>query len=890
MSANERYQVLLEINANVGKAVDALERVNGSMAKTEKSTSGLHGVLQRAAGFLVRDFARSMAGAISETVMLGGKIETLKTSFEALTKSSGKQVPTLEQLRTTTQGMISDVDLLTASNQALQLGLPTEDLDELILAGIKLGNAMGIDATAGVNSLITGVGRQSRLMLDNLGIIVDASQAYEWYAEKLGVSSSELDENQKRLGWQAYALEQIKKQSQLLGDNISDTAKQQSQWNASLENFKTVVGEALAPLSGLLTAMQPLMPLLGTLAANYLPDLIGKVPKLVKSIGNLDISAQSLAISVGAGVAAFGSVYSILVSLPPELRDTAATVAIVTGALVAATAAAVAFWTSISVGTLAPVIIAGVATAVAGVIVTLNEAKDSAADFTDELGNMADASETAAASLGGSLEASLQAVIDFWSSRINIEESALSKLITQYNNYYDTLEDRAAENRDRLVESANEGYSAQLDDLKVFLDNELALWGINLVDQRSVTEKYTDDILEVVTSHFDEVTDTLDRQLSVDTQKTKEAYSQQLSDTEEYYDSKIALIRQGLSEIEGQHSEELDALEAAFLTQKRTLQMKMEDQKITTDEYEWQINHITEGYNKDKQALNDDYRIKEIQYEQAHGDELEQLAADKEAKLKDVEKQRTEAVEQLERDHAAAVEDVATQKSQAIETVESTLKDRLIEIENTKNQSILAAEAQFNVEMKQLADQRAADIASIRTEAKNIVQGSLGEITAGEATEFGAYGEWRQYHGKEAFLERTFAEAHELFQAGNFEKYLNILLMLEDLRLITPEQATTAREAVPGAATGGIFGLNGPETITVGERGPEAVLPNNVLNKLRGQIVIHGPLLRVEGTVDATNRSWLLREMYKALESVVVEPSSSNAPATHKRIRRRNVF
>ena len=33
-----------------------------------------------------------------------------------------------------------------------------------------------------INSLVTGLGRQSKLMLDNLGIMVDNNKAYEKYA------------------------------------------------------------------------------------------------------------------------------------------------------------------------------------------------------------------------------------------------------------------------------------------------------------------------------------------------------------------------------------------------------------------------------------------------------------------------------------------------------------------------------------------------------------------------------------------------------------------------------------------------------------------------------------------------------------------------------------
>jgi hypothetical protein len=50
-----------------------------------------------------------------------------------------------------------------------------------------------------LDNLITGLGRHSPLILDNLGITVSATEANEKYAASIGVAAKSLTDTQKRL-------------------------------------------------------------------------------------------------------------------------------------------------------------------------------------------------------------------------------------------------------------------------------------------------------------------------------------------------------------------------------------------------------------------------------------------------------------------------------------------------------------------------------------------------------------------------------------------------------------------------------------------------------------------------------------------------------------------
>ena len=51
------------------------------------------------------------------------------------------------------------------------------------------------------------MGRQSIMMLDNLGIIVDTQKAYDDYAKSIGKASSELTDQEKKIAFNSAALE-----------------------------------------------------------------------------------------------------------------------------------------------------------------------------------------------------------------------------------------------------------------------------------------------------------------------------------------------------------------------------------------------------------------------------------------------------------------------------------------------------------------------------------------------------------------------------------------------------------------------------------------------------------------------------------------------------------
>ena len=245
---NVQIKIILQA---VDQATAALKRANDSVKRLTNSIQGLKDVAKVAAGVLIRDFALSLGRNIKEASELGAKYASLRSAFRNLVGDASEANQLFRELRRATRGTVSAVKLLQAANQALALGLPKDELADLFEAAMRLGYAMGKDTVSSIDDLVTGLGRLSGKILDNLGIVVKTEEAYEWYAKQLGKTVNELTELERRTAWQLYAMEQIKKKADEVGDAESTAQENLERWNTTIKDFKTYVGRVVGPLGEL---------------------------------------------------------------------------------------------------------------------------------------------------------------------------------------------------------------------------------------------------------------------------------------------------------------------------------------------------------------------------------------------------------------------------------------------------------------------------------------------------------------------------------------------------------------------------------------------------------------------------------------------------------------
>lgn len=194
-----------------------------------------------AVGFAIRGLSR-FAGQAS-------KVESMENAFITLAGAGESSRVALQRLQQATNNTMSEFDLFQQANNAMVLGVSqnSEEMAEMFDIAQRLGRALGRDTASSVESLVTGIGRQSRLMLDNIGIIVKSEEAYENYAKKIGISVEQLTDQEKKTAFLESAMESARAKVKTLGDEVFTNQDVYDKLTTATSNLATETGQFLQP-------------------------------------------------------------------------------------------------------------------------------------------------------------------------------------------------------------------------------------------------------------------------------------------------------------------------------------------------------------------------------------------------------------------------------------------------------------------------------------------------------------------------------------------------------------------------------------------------------------------------------------------------------------------
>ena len=169
-----------------------------------------------------------------EAVKLGDQLDAAAKGFERFGTTAD-----LERLRKSTQGMVSDVKLLQQAVSAGNFGIPVKELGVLFEFAQKRAKETGQEVDYLTNSIVTGIGRKSPLILDNLGI---SATMLRDKLHGVSVESASIAQITKAVG------EIAQEQLGLMAENTDDATTASAQLAASWENFKANSGRVFGPL------------------------------------------------------------------------------------------------------------------------------------------------------------------------------------------------------------------------------------------------------------------------------------------------------------------------------------------------------------------------------------------------------------------------------------------------------------------------------------------------------------------------------------------------------------------------------------------------------------------------------------------------------------------
>lgn len=250
-------KLLKDTAEGVDKVEDSLEDVDDAAQETTSRFQSLKDVALKAAKALVAAGA-AMAAAFKASMdaVRGLRIETSFRIMAARVQQSSNEI--LTAMKTASQGVVEDTELMRLANQALLLGVAKtpEEFAKLTSSAITLGQAVGQDAVTSLEQLINAAGRRSTEVLDNLGIsLAEVNAEMEKVAQQeFGVAVSQLDQAQKNAVFMRAALEVAAQKAEELGGLTRDLGTAMEQAVTGGKNLKQELGEIVNIMFNLLSS------------------------------------------------------------------------------------------------------------------------------------------------------------------------------------------------------------------------------------------------------------------------------------------------------------------------------------------------------------------------------------------------------------------------------------------------------------------------------------------------------------------------------------------------------------------------------------------------------------------------------------------------------------
>jgi len=174
--------------------------------------------------------------------------DSLSRGFSNLVKSQGKDVDTyLKNLKKASHGTVSEAKIMEQANKAMLLGLDIETITQMMEGATVIAQATGQEASYMFESMALGVGRQSRMLLDNLGIIVKVEDAQASYAQSIGKTVSQLTEEETKIAFLNAALDGMNERVDQLGGYEANAATKISNLRTTWDDIMVGFGSDVLP-------------------------------------------------------------------------------------------------------------------------------------------------------------------------------------------------------------------------------------------------------------------------------------------------------------------------------------------------------------------------------------------------------------------------------------------------------------------------------------------------------------------------------------------------------------------------------------------------------------------------------------------------------------------
>jgi len=143
-----------------------------------------------------------------DMLKMGAKAQQQAQAFANMAASYGANSDLIiSKLRQVSAGTIDTMTMIEKAGTAMMMGIRPEELVKLMEIARATAKLTGQTVTKAFEDISLAVGRQSRMILDNLGIIVKQGEANEKYAKFLGKTASKLTDAEKKQAFMNATIE-----------------------------------------------------------------------------------------------------------------------------------------------------------------------------------------------------------------------------------------------------------------------------------------------------------------------------------------------------------------------------------------------------------------------------------------------------------------------------------------------------------------------------------------------------------------------------------------------------------------------------------------------------------------------------------------------------------
>lgn len=200
---------------------------SGIGSKMEGALAVFGGNLMTKGAGMLAGLASEMGDMVKQGVELAKQGEGIRNAFERLGRGD-----ILDGLRQATHGTVTDIELMKAAVKFNDFKLPLDELGTMLAFAQQKAKDTGQSVDYMVDSIVTGLGRKSLMILDNLGL-----------------SATEVKDRMAETGDMTKAVGAIiRDQMAKAGDYVETAADRAAQANVSLQNKMEELGRKFAPL------------------------------------------------------------------------------------------------------------------------------------------------------------------------------------------------------------------------------------------------------------------------------------------------------------------------------------------------------------------------------------------------------------------------------------------------------------------------------------------------------------------------------------------------------------------------------------------------------------------------------------------------------------------